>query len=283
MAPTLVRPPFHRDGWVYEEKVDGWRMLAYKDGPRVRLISRNAVDHTARFRELGAAIAKLRADVVVLDGEVAVFDKELVSRFHLLGDDDTGILCTPPIYVGFDVLQVGRRDLRARPLAERRGVLDDQLDGHTMVLPCRRLPDDGAQAWAIVEERGYEGMVAKDPRSTYRSGSTRSWAKVKVRHEGVFVVGGIRNIDAFDGALVGEDVGGQLVYRGVVEWGFRAPDVLEMLREARTPRRTSPFADLRSMRGAVWLEPRLRAAVSYAEIVEGRLRAPSWRALARRA
>jgi bifunctional non-homologous end joining protein LigD len=55
MAPTLVRPPFHRDGWVYEEKIDGWRMLAYKDGAHVRLISRNAVDQTARFRELAAA------------------------------------------------------------------------------------------------------------------------------------------------------------------------------------------------------------------------------------
>jgi hypothetical protein len=96
MAPTLVRPPFHRDGWVYEEKVDGWRMLAYKDGPRVRLISRNAVDHTARFRELASAIAKLRADVLVLDGEVAVFDKNLVSRFHLLGDDDTGMRLRAP-------------------------------------------------------------------------------------------------------------------------------------------------------------------------------------------
>jgi bifunctional non-homologous end joining protein LigD len=62
MAPTLVRPPFHRDGWVYEEKVDGWRMLAYKDGSCVRLISRNAVDHTSRFRELAAAIGNLRAD-----------------------------------------------------------------------------------------------------------------------------------------------------------------------------------------------------------------------------
>ena len=75
MAPTLVRPPFHCDGWVYEEKVDGWRMLAYKDGARVRLISRNAVDHTMRFRELAGAIAKLRADVLVLDGEVAVFGR----------------------------------------------------------------------------------------------------------------------------------------------------------------------------------------------------------------
>ena len=52
MASALVREPFDRPGWVYEEKVDGWRMLAYRDGPRVRLISRNAVDQTARLREL---------------------------------------------------------------------------------------------------------------------------------------------------------------------------------------------------------------------------------------
>jgi bifunctional non-homologous end joining protein LigD len=51
MAPTLFRAPFHRAGWVYEEKVDSWRMLAYKDGQCVRLISRNGVDHARRFRD----------------------------------------------------------------------------------------------------------------------------------------------------------------------------------------------------------------------------------------
>src|SRR5687768_16955259 len=90
MAPTLARPPFHRDGWIYEEKVDGWRMLAYKDGARVRLISRNAVDHTHRFHDLAAAIAKLQDETAVLDGEVAVFDEKLVSRFHLIGDNESG-------------------------------------------------------------------------------------------------------------------------------------------------------------------------------------------------
>jgi bifunctional non-homologous end joining protein LigD len=50
MQPTLVREPFNRDGWVYEEKVDGWRMLAYKAGDRVRLASRNGHDRTRRFR-----------------------------------------------------------------------------------------------------------------------------------------------------------------------------------------------------------------------------------------
>ena len=79
MASTLVREPFHRPGRVYEEKYDGWRMLAFKDGGRVRLISRQGVDHTARFRELAAAIAQLRAPELVLDGELCVFDEDLVS------------------------------------------------------------------------------------------------------------------------------------------------------------------------------------------------------------
>jgi ATP-dependent DNA ligase len=61
MAPTQVREPFHSDGWIYEEKVDGWRMLAYKHGERVRLMSRNGRDHTRRFAGIAAAIAKLSA------------------------------------------------------------------------------------------------------------------------------------------------------------------------------------------------------------------------------
>ena len=134
-----------------------------------------------------------------------------------------------------------------------------------------------------VERRGLAGFIAKDPGSSYRSGPTRSWVKVKVRHEGVFVVGGIRNVDAFDGILVGERVDGQLRFRGVVEWGYRAADVLAVLQHAKDyPLRTSPFVDQPRVRSAVWIEPRLRAEVSYAEIVEGRLRAPSWRALATR-
>ena len=84
------------------------------------------------------------------------------------------------------------------------------------------------------------------------------------------MVGGFRNPDAFDGILVGEVVGEALHYRGVVEWGYKAHDVLELLREAKMfARRTSPFVDLPRMRNAVWLEPRLRAEVSYAEIVGG--------------
>ena len=76
MDPTLVREPFHRKGWVYEEKVDGWRIVAYKDGARVRLVSRNGRDHTGRFHQIAAAVSKLRARALVLDGEVAIFDQQ---------------------------------------------------------------------------------------------------------------------------------------------------------------------------------------------------------------
>jgi ATP dependent DNA ligase domain len=76
MAPTLVRTPFHRAGWIYEEKVDGYRMLAYKDGARVRLVSRNGVDHTRRYPDVATAVARLRPSTLVLDGELAVFRGE---------------------------------------------------------------------------------------------------------------------------------------------------------------------------------------------------------------
>ena len=88
MAPTLVREPFHRDGWIYEEKVDGWRLLAYKDRERVRLVSRNGRDHTRRVAGVAAAVAKLSARSLVLDGEVAIYDEKLRSRFDWLREPD---------------------------------------------------------------------------------------------------------------------------------------------------------------------------------------------------
>src|SRR5262249_19242255 len=178
MQPTLVREPFHRSGWIYEEKYDGWRMLAYKDGPRVRLVSRQRVDHTDRFPELAAAIAALKAPTLIVDGEVCVFDKNLVSQFHLL-DRLTDELCTPPVFMAFDCLHVHGLDVRGLPLHRRRDMLEQEVAGATMIYAARRLPENGLAAWAMVKERGYEGLVAKDEQSTDRGGPTRSWLKIK--------------------------------------------------------------------------------------------------------
>ena len=95
--------PFHRDGWVYEEKVDGYRFLAYKDRKHVRLVSRHGVDHTRRYPDVAAAIARLKAPSLVLDGELAVFDAQLRSRFDWLRHRPAE-LATPPVLIAFDVL-----------------------------------------------------------------------------------------------------------------------------------------------------------------------------------
>ena len=179
MAPTLVRAPFHRDGWVYEEKVDVWRMLAYKDGARVRLVSRNGRDHTRRFAGIAAAVAKLTARALVLDGEVAIYDEQLRSRFDLLREPDPAAVATPPLYMVFDLLYHAGRDLTTRPLRDRRARLEDLVGGGEHQLAVRRLAPDGLEAWTQVVERGYEGLVARDEASVYQSGPTRRWLKVK--------------------------------------------------------------------------------------------------------
>jgi bifunctional non-homologous end joining protein LigD len=177
--PTLIAFPFHREGWVYEQKVDGWRMLAYKDSAAVKLLSRNGRDHTKRFPAITAAIRAMSALTLVLDGEVAVFDRALISRFEWLRHSAPPDLATPPIFMAFDCLYHRGQDLRPRPLTTRRNVLEDVLDGEDLVLPVRRLSDDGLAAWEDVLSRGYEGLVGKDPQSPYCAGRTLSWLKVK--------------------------------------------------------------------------------------------------------
>ena len=84
MLATLVSEPFDRPGWVYEEKYDGDRILAYKEEDRVRLLSRNGKDRTDKFPRIAAAIRILKPVTLLLDGEVVVFDRKGIFRFQLL-------------------------------------------------------------------------------------------------------------------------------------------------------------------------------------------------------
>jgi bifunctional non-homologous end joining protein LigD len=181
MHATLVARPFHHDGWVYEEKVDGYRIVAVKTDGQVQLVSRNGRDHTRRFGELAAALGGLKAKSFVLDGEVAIFDSNLVSRFEWLRTRPQDEPATLPVYIAFDVLELDGRDLRARPLKERRRVLERLVYHHRMVFPARRLHRNGLKAWEEAMARGYEGLVAKDGESAYVAGRTLKWLKVKQR------------------------------------------------------------------------------------------------------
>lgn len=181
MYATELPRPFHRDGWIYEEKVDGWRMLVERHLSRVTLTSRNGLDHTHRFPELVKAIAYLGAESIVLDGEIAVFDRQLVSRFEWLRAQPKEDVSTPPMYMVFDLLELDGHDLRPRPLRERRQALEHLVSGQRLILPARRLAPNGLEAWEQVQRANYEGMVAKDPESAYKPGRTLSWLKVKQR------------------------------------------------------------------------------------------------------
>jgi len=180
MHPTPIARPFHHDGWVYEEKVDGYRVLAYKDGTRVRLASRHAKDLTARFPELAAAVASLAPETLVLDGEVAVYDERLVSRFEWMRRAPRDAVASPPMFMIFDLLRLAGQDVRHEPLRIRRERVELALDGAPgVLLPIRRLADHGLKAWQQVLEHGWEGYVAKDPESSYAGGRSLKWLKVK--------------------------------------------------------------------------------------------------------
>jgi bifunctional non-homologous end joining protein LigD len=117
----------------------------------------------------------------VLDGEVAIYDQQLRSRFDWLREPDPDAVASPPLLMAFDVLYQGRRDLTGRPLRDRRARLEDVVAGSELIFPVRRLAPDGLEAWQQVIERGYEGYVAKDEASVYEGGATRRWLRVKQR------------------------------------------------------------------------------------------------------
>jgi bifunctional non-homologous end joining protein LigD len=181
MQADEVGRPFHREGWVFEEKYDGWRMVAYKDGTDVRLVSRAGKEHSRRFAELAAAIRALPSMTLILDGEVAIFDEQLVSRFEWFRKRPEDTASTPPIYMAFDCLYLEGRE-RALPLRERRAELEQVVENdHVLIFATRRLAENGLEAWEQVMERGYEGLVAKDEASLYKGGRTLSWLKVRQR------------------------------------------------------------------------------------------------------
>jgi bifunctional non-homologous end joining protein LigD len=279
MLATLVDQPFHRPGWVYEEKYDGIRVLAEKDGRQVTLLSRNLKDRTGDFPAIAHAIATLPAPTLVLDGEVVIFEASRVSHFQLLQRREAA--GAEPIYAIFDCLFARGEDLRGRPLAERRRRLEAEVPERPPLQLARRLDDNGLAAFRRAARLGLEGLVAKRLDSVYRSGiRSPAWLKVKVRREDEFVIGGFtRPAGArqhFGALLVGAWERARLRYAGKVGTGFTARTLADLMaRFAPLVRATSPFHERPRERHATWLEPRLVAQLAYTELTEdGRLRHP---------
>jgi bifunctional non-homologous end joining protein LigD len=275
MLATLVDKPFEQRGWVYEEKYDGYRILAYKEGKKVTLLSRNAKDRTQSFSEVAEAIRTLPSRALLLDGEVVAFDNKLVSRFQLLQQGEV-----PYVYMVFDCLYRDGKDLRSRPLPERRAALEEAIDSTERLFASRRLPARALAAYATARKKGWEGIVGKDSSSPYIEARSTKWLKFKVHQEEEFVIvgftapGGSRT--HFGALLLGAHRGKDLLYVGKVGTGFNQK-TLNSLHAAMRPlaRKTSPVKNPPREKDAVWIEPKLVAQVSFHEWTDDeRLRQP---------
>jgi bifunctional non-homologous end joining protein LigD len=283
MLATLVKEPFNRPGWVYEEKYDGYRILAYKEGTKVMLLSRNAKDRTARFAAVAEAVGSLKYETLLLDGEVVAFDRRGVSRFQLLQN-----LADKLHFAVFDCLYIDGRDLRAKALRARRAELEKILGKSAGKQPTlfssARLAADGLKAYEIAKQKAFEGVVAKDESSPYQEGRSTKWLKFKVKQEDEFIIVGYTapaGAREYFGALLlaaheASNGGGDLKYAGKVGTGFSQETLAKLFRKFQPLVRTKPpVTDPPRERDVTWLAPRLVAQIAYEEWTDDRkLRQP---------
>jgi bifunctional non-homologous end joining protein LigD len=275
MLATLVDAPFNKPNWVYEEKYDGVRMLAYKEGSKVTLISRNAIDRTARYPKIAQAIAKLKADTLALDGEIVIFDEDKVSRFQFLQKGKG-----QPTFAVFDCIYRDGKDLRKAPLSERRAELERSVKPSSNLILSARLNANGINAFEIAKKRGFEGLIAKDLASKYVPGRSASWLKVKVRKEDEFVIGGFTAPSGarhyFGALLLGVYSRGKLEYVGKVGTGFDEETLKSLYKRfVALKRAASSFVSVVREKDATFIAPKLVAQIGYTEWTgDGKLRHP---------
>jgi bifunctional non-homologous end joining protein LigD len=285
MLATLAPEVPSGSQWVYEEKYDGIRALAYRTKERVRLWSRNALDLTAGFPDVAAAVAALPGGDLVLDGELVIFDAKGVSRFQLLQRRGAG---GRPVYAVFDLLERDGTPLLRRPLKDRRTALEAVVETGGALRLSRRLGKNGKTAYETAQRKSWEGIVAKDETSPYEPGvRSRSWLKIKVRKQSEFVIGGYTapagSRTHLGALLVGLYDGAALRFTGKVGTGYTR-DSLAELATLLGPLRSDkpPFADPPRIKDATWVKPKLVAQIAFAEwTADGRLRQPVFLGLRR--
>jgi bifunctional non-homologous end joining protein LigD len=275
MLATLVRKPFHKPGWIYEEKYDGYRILAYKEGGRVTLVSRNGNDRTATYAAVARAIQQLRIRTLLLDGEVVAFDGKGISRFQLLQEGSASTA-----YAVFDCLYSSGRDLRHEALEIRRPAAESAIDKAEVLMISRRLAENGLEAFKVAKQKGYEGVVAKDLSAPYIEGRSSKWLKVKVHQEEEMVIGGFTKPEGsrryFGALLLGAYEERKLRYVGKVGTGFNENTLASLYQKFKPLVRSEPaFVDPPREKGITYLKPRLVAQISFQEwTADRKLRQP---------
>jgi ATP-dependent DNA ligase len=176
--PTSAPQPPSGEEWLHEIKHDGFRIIARKDGNRVKLYSRPGNDLTDRFPLIVEALGKLRSQSCIIDGEAVACGDDGISLFERIRyrrHDATVFL------YAFDLIELNGDDLRREPLAVRKSTLASLLARASPGLRFNEHMDekDGPLVFAQACRLGLEGIVSKRRDSSYRSGRSPDWIKSK--------------------------------------------------------------------------------------------------------
>ena len=261
MAATLTAERFTGPDWIFERKLDGVRMLAFKDGSRVRLLSRNRLAQNAAYPSVVAAVEALPVRDVILDGEATgVWRAQGRVAYHV-----------------FDVLWLNGEDVTGSPLSRRQQLLSEL----PLRAPLRRVAAvTDAEPWERACREGWEGVIAKRRDSLYEHRRSPHWLKMKCEATQELVVGGFTDPQGgrvgFGALLVGYFDGEAFVYAGKVGTGFDTKLLLELRRRfdaIEVPK--PPFTravGLPRLR-AHWVLPEVVVQVAFIEwTVHGKLR-----------
>jgi bifunctional non-homologous end joining protein LigD len=292
MLATLDDPKsIPLQGYEFEIKWDGYRIVSRVSGGEARLLSRKDQDYTQRFANVAKELEKaLKTPDAVVDGEVVALDEEGRPSFSAMQQGKPG---TPILYYVFDLLEVEGEPVIDLPLTERRARLKKLLDGRNRTVKFSEPFDDGQALYEAATEQRLEGIMGKKVDSRYLPGKrTRDWLKFKTHGEQELVIVGYtkgkgRREWSFGSLVMGAyEADGTLRWAGNVGTGFDDDEIERLLKKLRPlERKDSPFQPLPKMprirKGdIVWVEPKLVAEISFAEWThDGRLRAPVYQGL----
>ena len=257
MAATLTQERFAAPEWVFERKLDGIRLLAFKNGTAIRLLSRNRLPQN--LPAIAEALTELPPDQLILDGE-------------LLWGSGGG-------YHVFDILWIDGRDVTALPLDARRALLAEL----PLQPPLQRVPAlDEDKPWERACREGWEGVIAKRRDSTYAHRRSPHWLKMKCESTQELVVGGFTDPQGarvgLGALLVGYYDNDDFVFAGKIGTGFDTRLLLELrARLDRLELAASPFTRAEGLPRlrAHWVRPEIVVQVAFIEwTVHGKLRHP---------
>lgn len=269
---------FTKEGWGFELKLDGFRLLAERVGGKVRLVLRRGREATRQFPEIVQALEQVPGGDFIVDGELVIQDEQgrpifqrLLTRGTLTGqrEIENGMRVSPAVFFGFDLLMLAGADLRARPFRERKALLLQHFPKAERLLPVEYVETEGERLLEVVKAQELEGIVAKELGAPYRGGRGHGWFKIALKHVADFAVVGYA--DDFNALYLATWDGLQFVFAGKVGSGI-TPKISEQIRpllEATTLREPPCIGEVPVEKEARWCTPNLVIEVRYKNWPEG--------------